>query len=593
MSRLLGFLLLASLLGTTACGGSSADSVHSAVTITTVSPASAPVGSANITITIIGSNFWGSGGVRSQVVWVLGSVQTPLATTFVGSSTLTAVISSTLLASVQQAQLFVENLDSAGAVQTSSPPVTFSVLAPALGPPVISSLSPATVPAGSADLTLTITGENFDGAGAIRDRVVWTFAGNDTVLSSTVDTVTQITSTIPAALLASSGNAGISVQHYDFVEGTVDATSSTAIFTITGPASSASFHQTGSMHIARSGHTATLLENGLVLIAGGGDGSAELYDPGSGTFSVTGPPVTPRLDATATLLADGRVLIAGGLGTTAPAGSHLPSLEAAEIFDPGTGTFSPTGNMLSPHWKHTATLLRDGNVLIAGGNGVHFCSVGVVELFDPATGIFSATGDLISPSGRVSHTATALDSGKVLIVGGSNGCAPDAADDPPWDPLFAELYDPAVGAFAEAGPMSTTRIGHVVIHLRGDDVLILGGIPALQNIHEQPPAPQYAELWSPIQQGFLARPGLTISQTGYTATLLPNGLVLVAGGMQAGQPASDALLLDTGTGSIASAGSLVQPRTGHTATLLKDGRVLVTGGTDANGNDLASAEIYQ
>jgi len=108
-----------------------------------------------------------------------------------------------------------------------------------------------------------------------------------------------------------------------------------------------------------------------------------------------------RLDASTTLLADGRVLIAGGPEVTVPVpGNPLPKLNTSEIFDPATGQFTPTGNMFDRRWKHTATLLDDGKVLIAGS------TIAGTELFDPDTGTFSPTGSLLSPDGRVGHTAT-------------------------------------------------------------------------------------------------------------------------------------------------------------------------------------------
>jgi len=119
----------------------------------------------------------------------------------------------------------------------------------------------------------------------------------------------------------------------------------------------AGFAPSGMMHVPRTGHTATSLKDGKVLIVVGGDATAELFDPATGTFSFTGPPIAGRLHATATLLSDGRVLVAGGLGLTAGPDGHLPLLNTAEIFDPATGTFSSTGTMVQARQQHTATLL--------------------------------------------------------------------------------------------------------------------------------------------------------------------------------------------------------------------------------------------
>jgi hypothetical protein len=142
--------------------------------------------------------------------------------------------------------------------------------------------------------------------------------------------------------------------------------------------------------------------------------------------------------------------------------------------------------------------------------------------------------------------------------------------------------------------MSTTRIDHAAIRLENGKVLVLAGIPPVQNLHEQPPNPSYAELYDPVGRTFSPIAGLTIAHKRYTSTLLTSGTVLIAGGQDsAGNVTSDVQLLDTHTFAMTAAGSLASPRIGHTATLLQDGRILVTGGTDVNGKALASAELYQ
>jgi WD40 repeat protein len=195
------------------------------------------------------------------------------------------------------------------------------------------------------------------------------------------------------------------------------------------------FSPTGSLATARDYHTATLLSDGRVLIAGGYDGSgypasAELYDPKTGTFSPTGSYPTARINHTAALLSDGRVLIAGGYS-----GFETPSLASAELYDPKTGTFSPTGSMATARIIHTAALLSDGRVLIAGGYSGSDGSKGLAsaELYDPKTGTFSPTGPLATARGV--HTATLLPDGRVLIAGGMAQMSGPALGS-------AELYQP-------------------------------------------------------------------------------------------------------------------------------------------------------
>jgi hypothetical protein len=141
------------------------------------------------------------------------------------------------------------------------------------------------------------------------------------------------------------------------------------------------------MAIARSCETATLLPNGNVLVAGGriiqgpdSLASAELYDPQSGVWSATQAMVAPRGCHTATLLPDGKVLVAGGTGGD---GSALAALASADLYDPASGTWSATASMVAARRGHTATLLPDGKVLVAGGGGIGPTSA---ELYDPGSG---------------------------------------------------------------------------------------------------------------------------------------------------------------------------------------------------------------
>ncbi len=225
------------------------------------------------------------------------------------------------------------------------------------------------------------------------------------------------------------------------------------------------FSITGSLSTNLANATATRLEDGRVLVAGGDDeagvlASAELYDPATGKFSPTGSMLSPREFATATLLPDGRVLIVGGIGKG-------PVLASAELYDPATGRFSSAGNTLAPVGEGaTATLLLDGRVLIAGGDGSSPTATptAAAELYDPASGKFSSTGSMTSP--RAYHTATLLADGRVLLAGGESGSGFSSS---------AELYDPASGTFAATGSMSSARQNHVAARLDDGRVLVAGG----------------------------------------------------------------------------------------------------------------------
>jgi hypothetical protein len=346
----------------------------------------------------------------------------------------------------------------------------------------------------------------------------------------------------------------------------------------------------GPIGTGRQIHTATRLEDGRVLVVGGyalGDGplaSAVLYDPGTNTFSPTGSLAEARGYHTATLLPDGRVLIAGGGPASWPGsitGITGPFLASAELYDPRTGTFSPTGSMATPREVHTATRLADGRVLITGGADYQARAVASAELYDPTTGTFSPTGSM--STARAFQTATLLADGRVLIAGGS-----PAAWGTTSKLASAEIYDPRTGAFTATGPMAEERDFHTATELVDGRVLFAGGSGiSSENLTS-------AEIFDPGTGTFIPTGLMTDGREYQSATLLPDGRVLVAGGGDDYTKRvfiASAEIYDPTTGSFSATGSLADARTYHAATLLVDGRVLVTGGYGAAA-PLASAEIY-
>jgi len=204
----------------------------------------------------------------------------------------------------------------------------------------------------------------------------------------------------------------------------------------------------------------------------------EIYDPATGTFGPAADMATPRILHTATLLNDGRVLVAGGIGEPKKKGDQGKVLSSAELYDPATNTWTATGDMSMPRGYHTATLLADGRVLIAGGlsnsDGLSSADANDLaptsaEIYDPASGTFSAAGTLVA--GRVGHTATLLPNGHVLLAGGYDR----ASKTQPFS-VSAESFDPATGTSTATGDMTTGLAFHAAA-LAPDGRVVLVGLP--------------------------------------------------------------------------------------------------------------------
>ena len=356
------------------------------------------------------------------------------------------------------------------------------------------------------------------------------------------------------------------------------------------PARAGTFSLTGAIDPARQYHTATLLPNGKVLVAGGyGSGGVgwlidcQLYDPQKGEFIETGRLATRRDAHTATLLPNGKVLIAGGEEVNEGGFSVL--LASAELYDPATGLFSHTGSLVTGRELHSATLMSNGKVLVAGGEDARGYAVSRAELYDPGIGSFIPTGGL--SVGRYGHTATALAGGEVLIAGG------ERIDEDGFDIALssAEIYNPATGRFHPTGSMRVARKHHTATLMRDGRVLIAGGED--NNGH----ALDSAEIYNPGSGTFRSVGRMYSAHDSGAAALLNDGRVLIAGGFSGSSGITAAAeLFDPSGDRFESTGGMHIARELFTATVLSNGQVLMAGGFGFNATSgfdvIGPCEVY-
>jgi len=336
------------------------------------------------------------------------------------------------------------------------------------------------------------------------------------------------------------------------------------------------------MTTPRFGHTATLLADGRVLIAGGYTdtwnplpypvngpavtATAELYDPTTGVFTPTGSMITPRAYHAAALLPDGRVLIASGFGSGRPE----VNVDSAELYDPATGLFTATASLSTPY--NTATLLPDGRVLIG------------TEIYDPLTATSTPAANPQQPAFG-GATATLLPSGQVLLASAGS--------------VSSQLYDPASGTFSPTGLL--LAFWNQTALLANGTVLAVGGSD------DDFGASAGAWVYDPATGASSATANMTAPRADLTITLLPNGQALITGGSTwtgftppGGQQGmlficclASAEIYDPATGLFSATGSMISARAGHTATLLPSGQILIVGGGSGdNSPALSTAELY-
>jgi len=344
---------------------------------------------------------------------------------------------------------------------------------------------------------------------------------------------------------------------------------------------------------AGQGHAAALLTDGKILVVHGSwgqpvRGTAEVWDPASGTSTALAAEMTTqRLHTSAVTLGDGRVLVVGGFG--GPYAYSSSAVAAAELWDPATGRFSPTGDLAHARVNHVLSLLPDGRVLATGGAGPEGV-IAETEIYDPATGRFSPAGDMSTP--RSGHSATVLGDGRVLVVG---GIEPEGAA-----LTSAEIWDPGTATFEPAGDLAFARADHTATLLPDGRVLLVGGYVGAgygtdgtgnrQRVVDAGPdfVGQFvaeAEIWDPAT-GFEDAGTLTIGRTGHSATTLGDGRVAIIGGVtgleQDGGVYLETLdsveIWDPASQAFHRGQQLTEARTEHSAIAMADGSVLILGG---------------
>jgi hypothetical protein len=327
------------------------------------------------------------------------------------------------------------------------------------------------------------------------------------------------------------------------------------------------------MSTARENHTATLLLDGRVLVTGGYgtqvQATAEIYDPGVQAFSLTGSMSAARTNHFAALLPSGKVLAAGGDG-----------LSSAEVFDPAAGAWSGAGTLAEVRTRAAGAVLPDGRVLLTGGDEPASPSA---EIYDPTANAWAAAAPMHTP--RTLHTATLLANGRVLVAG---GVVPKTGHDSTTKAV--EIYDPVTDAWTPAAAMPVAVAQHTATLLLDGRVLVAGGtaMPGADSLTET----AAAAIYDPVLDTWQSAPSMKTRRAGHTATRLPSGAVLVAGGLDASDSAqSSAELLPPPGGSGAAPWVALAPmerdRIFHTATALGDGTVLVAG-----GEQQSSAELF-
>jgi len=439
-------------------------------------------------------------------------------------------------------------------------------------PTVSSALTVTASPqSGPAPLTVQFTSPSMDGNGNTVTNWNWTFGDGGTSTAQS-----------PSHIYTSLGSYSPSLTAYSTAGSTTLSVSGPGTITVTPlPPPTGNWTNTGSILSERFAFPLTVLPNGEVLASGGEAVfqvntyyESDLYSPANGKWQETGFMNYAREEHTATLLTNGLVLAAGGF----TAGSGGGTLSTCELYSPATGVWTNTGSMRTARYAHTAVLLTNGLVLVAGGvsNSILLASS---EIYNPVAGTWTPTGNLNTT--RYFASAFLLTNGTVLVVGGqtTNGAILSSA----------EIYNPATGLWRyTASPMLMPQSQPISQLLPDGQLLVAGGLTNGAAVSG------FSELYDPVGDSWSQTGSMNTPREAAGSVLLNNGIVLVAGGDNGGNGMTNAELYDPGTGIWTVTGAMNEGRNGSfPMVLLANGEALATGGLPAN-NDLSTgtAELY-
>lgn len=558
-------------------------------------------------VTITGENFGSYGAVTfngipgSIVSWSGGTI---IVTVPAGATSGTVVVTANNFASNGVPFTLLTPPATTITTLTLTPSVSWS------GTPVSAHITITAVP--QASITGSVTCWVSSSAGTVSSSAVAlnpaTFSANIPLIGlPTVPPGAANTAAYTAVCIFTSSNSGYTGSQSNVAAGKVT--------------NSPSAEQTPTLglNIPRENQQANLLQDGTILITGGDNvggaiSTSEIFtakldssSPTGNFFTLAAPMSVPRTGHQATLLSNssGQVLITGGtdnngtvyssaeLFTPGPTPGNPGSFNTTTLYDATAQAFTSTSTSMNvARTFHTATQLVSGKVLITGGEDANGNPVSSAELFDPTAGTFTyTTGSLVQP--RYGHNATLLTDGTVLITGGR-----DASGNPT---LIAEIYNPVTNVFTVTQNATKTptqmviaRLGARAVVLGGGTVLISGGQDSFGN------ALNSAEIYTPatgtftLTQDANGTSNMALARYSHTATLLPDGTVLITGGQGIGGTAiSGQEIYNPVTGDFSTvAASMITPRSNHTATFIPNGSVLLAGGESSSGSFLTAAELF-